>query len=175
MKKIIIFCLSACFLLAPFYSFAANKKLCFSPKKANILVGQEFSVEVFVKNYVVNSADVEKAINAIDGEIIFSKNLLEVKRTSPDRNVLTYWLRNLEGYKIVNGKMRFTGVIFYPGFSGKKGRLFTVTFLAKAPGKATLKFKNSALYLNNGIATKAKHKKCKAEFVIKQSMGSMTK
>lgn len=169
MKRGIVLFLGISILLFPFLTNASNKKarFCFSPLKRKIALGSEFKVEVFFKNKTPKAN-----INVVQGKINFSKNLLDVRSASPDKNILNFWLRNLKGYKVKNGKMKFTGVIFNPGFSKKKGRLFIVTFYAKKAGKAKVLVKNRMILLNDGLATKLPTKTCKAKYTIVPETGT---
>jgi len=122
------------------------------------------STEVYLKNNkdIIKKGDVfnvdlkissDKNINAIDGIILFDKNILEVKSVKIDNSKLSLWVKEpVFDNKI--GEISFVGGS-QDGFSGLDNQILEVTFLSLKSGESMIGFKDIfSVFLNDGLGTR---------------------
>lgn len=135
----------ASLLTIPQSTSAATASLYFSPDAASKTVGD--SVTVTLK---VNSGGV--AINAAEGAITFSTDVLQVKSISRSGSVFSLWPVE-PSFSNKNGRVSFSGGKPNPGYTGTGGTLFTVVFTAKAAGTTRLALTGAHVLANDGLGT----------------------
>ena len=109
---------------------------------AQIGVGDEVAVDVMVNEL--------ESINAIEGSVVFPKDLLEVIEIRDGNSVINFWITAPE----VNdqGTITFSGIT-PGGFSGVSSRLFSIVFLAKQEGLAKIALQDFNALANDGQGT----------------------
>lgn len=142
-KKIIL----GIFLISLFFNlkFAFAASLYFSPSSGNFNVGQNFLVGIYV-------ASPDQSINAIESEIIFSSDKLEVLSLSKSNSILNFWVEE-PYFSNSEGKIKFSGVVLNPGFIGSSGKILTLNFKAKSSGFSNLKINSASVLANDGLGT----------------------
>lgn len=122
---------------------AQAAQLYFKPETFTLGVGDTARVEIFL--------DSPENVNALEGVIKFPTETLEVKDVNDGNSIVSFWITRP---KAENGEISFAGAIpgGYPAFNGK---LFSIEFLAKKTGKATIGIQNAQALLNDGKGTPA--------------------
>jgi hypothetical protein len=139
MKKIILSAfLFSCFV--PVFADAAEIRI--DAHKVSVKVGEEFLTDV-----IVNS---EESINALEGTLSFSADMLTVRRIQDGGSSVNFWLD--EPGEDTPGKIVFSGIT-PGGFSGPNSLAFSILFVATQEGDAPLTIKNLRLLQNDGNAT----------------------
>lgn len=119
--------------------------LNFTPDSGNFKVGDSFSVSV-----VVESA--ESAMNAADGVIYFPADKLQVASVSKSGSIFNLWVLE-PAFSNSQGTVSFEGVILNPGFTGRRGKIITISFKTRKEGTAELSFNSSSVLANDGQGT----------------------
>lgn len=138
---ILIFCLL-------FFAFSAKAAIFyFEPSAQDFNATQEFKLDIFL-----NAENA--AINAIEGEIVFPSDLLELQSVYDGGSIINLWL---EKPQIEKEKIIFSGIIT-AGFSGEKGKIFSIIFKTKnAPiekeTSGVIKINDLKILLNDGKGT----------------------
>ena len=107
--------------------------------------GQYRINEIFPMN--IDVAEMQQSINAVQADIGFDPNLLEVYKILKDDSFADVFIQ--EEVNNQGGFMRLTGGLPNPGFSGKSGHFATILFRTKAQGVVTVKFLPSSMVLAN--------------------------
>jgi hypothetical protein len=124
-----------------FPTFLHAADLSFSPSSGTYSPGTTFTISVYVTN---NS----ESINGVGGTITFPSDLLSVKSISKDSTIINSWSAE-PLFSNTKGTISFEGVI-PNGFSSSRGKVITITFLAKSEGLARLNFSSSRVLANDG-------------------------
>lgn len=119
--------------------------LSFSPQSGTYFAGRSFSISV-----LVSSPD--QAMNAVQGEVSFPADQLEVLSISQSNSVISLWVQN-PTFSNQDGTVDFGGVSPNPGFQGNNGNVITIRFEAKNTGAAALKFVSGSVLANDGKGT----------------------
>ena len=119
--------------------------LYISPVNGAYKVGQNFSVGIYV-----SSAD--QAMNAVSGILSFPQDKLQVLSLAKTNSIISLWVQEPVFSNSV-GRVNFEGIVLNPGFTGKAGRVITLTFKVKAVGSARLNFFSSSVLANDGQGT----------------------
>jgi len=137
------------FLFSTFPVYAAE--LFFEPKSQEVRMGQQFQVDLFL------DAKDEK-INAIEGKIVFPKNLLVVKEILEGNSIINLWV---EKPYLKDNEIIFSGIIpggfkgvlspYYKGY--KPGKILSLIFQAIANGEGLITLKDTRVLLNDGLGT----------------------
>ncbi|KKW43816.1 MAG: hypothetical protein UY97_C0009G0005 [Parcubacteria group bacterium GW2011_GWB1_57_6] len=114
------------------------------PASVSVAAGQQVTVSVTV-------ASVDQALNAISGTVSFPTNLLSIASVSKANSVLSLWVQE-PTFSNLAGSVQWSGVVPNPGFAGT-GTVFSIRFLAKKEGTATVYFTSSAVLANDGNGT----------------------
>ena len=138
---IVIFGLTL-FAVGPVPTQAASLGL--SAASSSLAVGKTTTVAV-----VVRSAD--QALNASQGKVSFPTDKLQVTSVSKG-SLFTYWTTE-PAYSNSNGIVTFGGGLPTPGYKGSGRTVLTITFRAKAEGKATLAYSSGTILANDGLGT----------------------
>jgi hypothetical protein len=132
--------------------------LSFSPQSGTYFAGRSFSVAV-----VVSSPN--EAMNAVQGEISFPTNDLEVLSVSDTNSIINLWVQS-PTFSNGDGTIDFGGVAVSPGFEGNDGNIITIRFEAKNSGNAPLSFVSGSVLANDGQGTDILTSMGSANFVI---------
>ena len=163
MKRFIFLLFITYSLLYAVPALAAKLELVSSISE--IGVGQEFQVDLIL--------DAEgEDINAAQGKIIFSENLLELKNSNDGNSVITFWIQKPV---YVEGKgIEFSGVIpggfsgvlgpYYKG--GKPGKILSLVLKTKNEGNGSVEIKDAKVLLNDGKGTEADAKISGLQFQV---------
>ena len=145
MKNVLqlVFLIFVTLFFAPAMSFAAS--LAFSPVSLSVSPG-----EVFTETVLVSSAS--QALNATSGTVTFPNNLLSVTSVSEANSILTLWVQQ-PTFSNYLGTLSWSGVVPNPGFTGTRGRVLSIRFVAKSTGVATIRFSSSEVLANDGNGT----------------------
>lgn len=109
-----------------------------------VRIGQQFKI-----NFFINTA--QENINAFEGKILFSKDLLDFKEIQDGNTIVNFWI---EKPKNQNGVISFSGIT-PGGFKGKEGLIFSVVFGAKSEGIVVFNVKDARVFLNDGKGSQA--------------------
>ena len=149
-KALILF--GVLFLLTPFlFGFQvraqeSSVRLLLSPKTESVTVGDTFDLSVYVGTG-------GQTVNAIEAELTFPPNKLQIVAPSVGKSVLDVWVGQ-PSYSNVNGTIGFRGTILNPGLNTTHGLISTMTFRVRSTGKAVITFTNgSKVLLNDGKGT----------------------
>ncbi|HEY5221129.1 MAG TPA: cohesin domain-containing protein [Candidatus Paceibacterota bacterium] len=148
--------IAAAFFFLPAYAHAAT--LSFSPQSGTYFAGRSFSVSVLVSSP-------NQAMNAVQGEVSFPTNQLEVLSISQTNSVISLWVQN-PTFSNQDGTIDFGGVSPNPGFQGNNGNIITIRFEAKDTGAAALKFVSGSVLANDGKGTNILTSMGNANFTI---------
>ena len=125
--------------------FASELKL--DAGTAKIGVGQQFEARLILDTQ-------NKIINAIEGQIGFSSDFLELKEVRDGNSIINLWVEKpaLGCSGSVSCELVFSGII-PGGYNGQNGLLFSLIFEAKKEGAADISLENASALLNNGKGT----------------------
>ncbi len=117
--------------------------LYLSPSSGSYEVGKTFTISV-----MVSSPD--RAVNAYSGTITYPTDKLEMTGIGKGGSIVSLWVQE-PTYSA--GRASFEGITLNPGYKGGAGRLVTLTFKAKATGKALVRIVSGAVLANDGNGT----------------------
>ncbi len=112
--------------------------------KVEIKTGEQFIVDVVIHT--------DKPINAVEGLVVFTSDILEVKQIRNGNSAVNLWIE--EPYLKSSGVIDFSGIT-PGGFGTADSYLFSIVFEAKHAGTAPIIFKNTKALLNDGLGTEA--------------------
>lgn len=126
----------------PWVSLAANMSV---GATQNIFAeNEEFLVEVFL--------DTEEAnINAVEAELIFPSDLLEVKEIRSGNSAINFWIDKPQVKEA--GKIVFSGITA-GGIHGPNSFLLGIVFQSNKIGGGTIELENIQILQNDGLGTK---------------------
>lgn len=119
--------------------------LLISPSSRSLSEGESFSIDV-----LLSSPD--QTVNAAEGAIFFPPNKLRVIAVSDSGSIFNLWVKE-PSFSNSLGAIDFSGLILNPGFVGQIGKMFTVSFQARAQGSAPIAFMSGAVLANDGRGT----------------------
>jgi hypothetical protein len=148
MKK--IFILFSFFFLLFFISAdearAQTASLYLSPATGTFFIGSTFDISVFVNTE-------ESSINAVKAVLKFPPDLLQVTSPTAGKSFISIWASQ-PFYSNQDGIISFQGGVPAPGIKTSSGLVSTITFRAKASGKAVISFSDSSqVFLSDGKGT----------------------
>ena len=114
-------------------------------------VNQQFQADIFIDT----KGD---SINAIEGELEFSRGFLGIKEISDGNSIVNFWIQRPK--LTLDNKIIFSGII-PAGYLGK-GKIFFVVFQALKQGDASVDFGNLKILLNDGSGTSAQTNSARA-------------
>lgn len=126
-------------------AFALAASLYFSPDSGSYKTNQTFAVNIYV-------ASTDQAMNAASGIISFPKDILNVVSVSKTGSIFNLYPQE-PNFSNSSGIVNFEGIILNPGFKGSNGKLLTVNFQSKEPGKTSLTFSSGSVLANDGKGT----------------------
>jgi hypothetical protein len=128
------------FFLVPVAAHAATLTL---GGPGSVRVGDVFTVPVLLSTAA--------SANAVSGTVTYPTDLLTLQSVSKSGSIITLWPTDPS---TGNATVDFGGIILNPGWSGTRGTIVTMTFVAKSVGSATIEFESDASVLaNDGSAT----------------------
>ncbi|QQG49932.1 MAG: hypothetical protein HZB70_04005 [Candidatus Berkelbacteria bacterium] len=102
------------------------------------------------KTFTVNvNLSSDEAVNSASGQVIFPGSLLQATAVSQSGSIFSLWP---EPPSINGESINFAGGMPSPGYTGT-GKLFSITFKAKAAGTANISIANGKTLANNASAT----------------------
>jgi len=146
-----------------FFTSANAAELKLTSPISEVGVGQQFQVDLMI--------DAEgEDINAIEGNIIFPKNLLEIKEIYTGSSIINFWVEKPR----INAEIKFSGIIpggfkgvLSPYYQGvRPGKVLRLYFIAKTNGSAFIKLTDTKVLLNDGKGTEADLKISNFQFQI---------
>ena len=132
----LILALSLLISLYPLTAQAATT-LSVSPGSVQTEIGKTFSV-----NININAGE---AINAASGTVSYPTAILDVSSISLSGSIFSFWTDTPSS----GSSITFGGGLPNPGHVGS-GKLFSITFKAKAAGSGTISITNGKVLANNG-------------------------
>lgn len=93
--------------------------------------------------------ETDQSVNAIEGEITFPNNLLQVKDIRTANSVINFWV---DGPKIDGQKINFSGIT-PGGVWAKTAPVFSIILHSTQKGEAVIDLTNAKVLLNNGEGT----------------------
>ena len=120
---------------------AAAGRLVVSPGSVKTEVNKTFTVNINLSS--------DEAVNSASGQVIFPGSLLQATAVSQAGSIFTLWP---EPPTISGETVNFAGGLPSPGYTGT-GKLFSITFKAKAAGTANISIANGRTLANNANAT----------------------
>lgn len=130
-------------LLLPQRAEAAS--FYFSPSAGSYKIGQSVSVGVY-------ASTPDQAANAFQGTINFPSDKLQLSSLSKSGSVMSLWVQE-PSFSNGAGTADFAGVVLNPGYTGKGGKILTLTFKVVAVGTANLSFSAASILANDGQGT----------------------
>ncbi len=152
-KLKILFLLSTLFFLFSWQA-ADAAQLNFVSQSQEIGIGQEFQVDLMLDTE-------EEIVNAVEGEIAFPKELLEIKEIRDGDSIINLWI---ERPSIKSTDRVFFSGIIPTGFSGvlspyyegyRPGKIFSFIFISKSEGEGIVDLKDGKVLLHDGLGTPA--------------------
>ncbi|MBI4155614.1 MAG: hypothetical protein HY507_00060 [Candidatus Zambryskibacteria bacterium] len=140
--------------------FATN--IFFNAENNSFAPNQEFLAQIFLNTE-------GQSVNAIEGEIIFPSDLLEVRKIRDGNSSVNFWIDPVRNC-VSNGVERPDSICFSGitpgGLSGSKELLFSVLFRAKKGGSGTIQTDKLRVLRNNGLGTPVETKISNFQFSI---------
>jgi len=133
-------------LLGVGYSVTAEAaNLSLQPSAGTFVVGSTFNVQILLDTQ-------DEAVNALDVELLYPPNLLQVVSPTVGTSIIGVWTTSPR-FDNTNGILRLQGGI-PEGITASRGLVSTVTFRVKGSGRAALRFGNdSRVLLHDGRGT----------------------
>lgn len=116
-------------------------------KNQEIKTGDEFEVDIFLNTK-------GEAINALEGKILFSKELLEFKEIRDGGTIINFWIERPSVLRKTDAEIIFSGIT-PGGYNGNKGLIFSIIFKAKKDGTGTVAIHDIRALYNDGAGTEA--------------------
>lgn len=143
MKHARLVLLVAFFIALPLSASAAT--ISALPGKTTISTGDIVTVQV-----VTNTQG--EAVNQGSATLQFPAALLQVVSVSKSGSIFSLWVEE-PTYSNSAGTVSFVAGAPNPGYTGSSGSIISVTFVAKAPGTASISFGDAAIRANDGSGT----------------------
>jgi len=135
-----------------FGSFFMSAVLCEAAVLKEVSQGTDFGVGSDIRVDIVLDTQ-GKSINAIEGEIIFPKDILTLQNIEDGQSAVGLWVTNPhEVIGLLKNKIVFSGVI-PNGYLGERGLITTLFFKANSVGSGSLTFNNTKVLSNDGTGT----------------------
>jgi len=117
---------------------------------------QEVGVDQQLKVDLILNTE-SKEINAIEGNIVFPLDLLELKEIRDGNSIINFWVDKPQMDANINtnkGGIRFSGIT-PSGYLGERGLILLMVFTAKKEGRAIVQITGGKTLLNDGKGTAA--------------------
>ena len=162
LKTIIRFCL-AIFLFFVSASFAFAAEILFSAPAHSLRIDDELEVKV-----VLNTEQEE--INALEGQITFPLELLELRGIRDGSSLVNFWVERPIATN--GGKIVFSGIT-PGGYRGDHGLIFSLLFRARRFGAGALNGEQVRVLRNNGQGTSVPVRARPVQLVVSTTAGPM--
>jgi hypothetical protein len=144
-------------LFSVFAPLAQGAEVIVDSPSIEVKIGSQFEAKFFFK--------AEEYINAIEGEIIFPPELLEITEIREANSIINLWVEQPKLKQ--EGLIYFSGII-PGGYRGEKGLLFSAVFQTKKTGTGLIKLENIRSLLNDGKGTETKTTVSELKFSVAQ-------
>ncbi|MCX7616311.1 MAG: cohesin domain-containing protein [Patescibacteria group bacterium] len=149
-KKYLLLSFLSFFFFAFFVRFSWAAELVLFSENKNPKIGDIFELKVLIST--------QEDINAIEGEVFFPQEILELKDIRNNNSLVSLWIKDpsqlLKNQEIKKDKIQFGGII-PGGYKGNGGLLFSLFFEVKREGTGVIEIRNSKVLLNDGQGTPA--------------------
>lgn len=132
----------AVFFFAPAHA-AAAARFFLSPSTGSFKVGDTITTSVMIDSG-------GQSINAAEGSVSFSSDLLTFDSVSTQGSIFTFWTSGPSGSSTV---VNFGGGLSNPGYTGSSGKVVSITWKAKANGVALVSVVGTKILANDGSGT----------------------
>lgn len=151
---IILFIFFGLFAAAPI--FAAE--LSVISQISEVKLNQKFEISAFINSENEN-------INAIEGEIIYPNDLLEVKNIYDGGSIISFWMEKplLKSETYIS----YSGII-PGGYFGKNGKIFSIVFQAKKEGSGSIEIRGAKLLAGDGKGAESQIKISNFNFTVSE-------
>lgn len=148
------------FALMP--TLASAAEIYFKAKTTNIISGQQFQIDVLMNTE-------NKAINAIEGKILFPGDLLELKEIQDGNSIINFWIERPLALDKTGAEIVFSGIT-PGGYIGEKGLIFSAVFQTKKQGRGVIEIHDAKSLLNDGKGTETSLKISNFQFSISEQI-----
>jgi len=152
---LLVVALSFALLAFSFYEAKAAQLNLVSPTQ-EIGIDQQFQVDL-----ILNTEGEE--INAVEGKILFPKDLFELKEIRDGNSIINFWVERPKTES--NNQIIFSGII-PGGYIGEKGLILSAIFQSKNEGESTIEIREAKVLLNDGKGTPAELSISNFQFLI---------
>lgn len=149
--------LAAC-ILSLVVTFASAAELSLKSDDEEIGIGSQFIANLFLST--------RENINAIEGKIIFPRDLLELKEIRDGNSIVNFWVER----PFADDEGIYFSGITPGGYSGENGLIFFAIFQAKKEGKGIVELKNIRMLLNDGAGTPSDAEIYNLQFTISNQL-----
>lgn len=132
-------------------------RLFFDVKTVQVQAGEKFEVNLFINTE-------KEDINAIEGKLSFSKDILELKELREGNSIINFWI---ERPKNQDGAIMFSGIT-PGGFNIESGFIFSAVFETKEEGVAKFEIKDARVLRNDGEGSMAALSVAPLEMVVSE-------
>ena len=133
------------FWALPFATRAEEASFYLSPLSGNYMVGETFSVTLFINAQGVS-------INAAQAKILFPSEKLKVINISKSDSIFTLWVQE-PIFSNSKGEISFAGGLPSPGYIGEAGKVMTIFFQGKTEGQARVSLEKEIITANDPKGT----------------------
>lgn len=141
MKLFKIIFIFTIFNLFPFFANAGE--ITFRAKGDEFLIGESFTVEVYIDTQDAN-------INAVEGDIYFPSKIIKILDVDTGGSAINFWI--VEPKDTKDRMIHFAGMT-PGGFTGDSFKLFSIRFQGKAPGVGEIYGEKIRTLINDGYGT----------------------
>ncbi len=159
LKKILIF---SFFIALTFPSVSSAASIFLDSKKDVFAKGEQFQVDVFIDSE-------NERVNAVEGEIIFPKDLIDSLEIRSGNSSINFWIEKPKASSL--GVITFSGIT-PGGFIGSKQFLFSIIFKSKSPGSGIVAPGKIKILQNDGNGTEVKVKNNTYSFRVNNDLAS---
>ncbi|MES2315743.1 MAG: cohesin domain-containing protein [Patescibacteria group bacterium] len=136
----------------------AQVEVGFSPRSGSFVEGSTFQVPILLNTK-------GRSINGIEVRVNFNKDKLSIINSTGGTSIIGVWVEPPQ-FDNTRGTASYVGVV-PNGITTGSGLIGTITFMAKAPGAATVSVAASSnILLNDGLGTRAQVDLGRAEYTI---------
>lgn len=137
--------ISAVIMLITSAAPVAAAEIGFAAPKVEFALEEEFAVSVFLNTN-------GEPINALEGEIVYPANLLELKEVRDGNSVINLWIE--KPHSVAGNTIVFSGIT-PGGYNGDHGLLLTAIFRTKTSGSGAVVLSKTAALVADGAGTPA--------------------
>ncbi len=156
-KKILIFICALIFILSSSFSVVNASTLRISPEAGSYSVGDTIYVKVMVSSP-------NESINAVSSRLNFSQENLSLISISKSGSIISIWAQE-PTFSNAAGSASFEGVTL-GGYTGSGATVVSLSFRARAEGRASINFTSGAVLANDGEGTNTLTGQNEATFII---------